>query len=51
MSSAFPAALMLSSECTYFKRYARAARIVMSIGGAVLIVLMIRAAVTIGYLI
>lgn len=38
--SAFPAALMLSSECTYFKRYSPAARIALSGGGALLIILM-----------
>ena len=37
---AFPAALMLSSECTYFKRYSPRARLVLSVGGALLIVLM-----------
>ena len=38
--AAFPASLMLSSECTYFKRYSPAARGVMSVGGAILIVVM-----------
>jgi hypothetical protein len=38
--AAFPASLMLSSECTYFKRYSPRARLVMSVGGALLIVLM-----------
>ena len=46
--SAFPASLMLSSECTYLKRYSTAARTVMSVGGAVLIVLMMWGAVAIG---
>ena len=49
--SAFPAALMLSSECTYLKGYSRAARMVIAAGGAISIVLMIWAAVAIGYLI
>ena len=40
MYAAFPASLMLSSECTYFKRYSPAARGVMSVGGAILIVVM-----------
>lgn len=47
--SAFPASLMLSSECTYLKRYSPAARAVMSIGGALLVVGMMWAAVAIGY--
>ncbi|MBA2302796.1 MAG: hypothetical protein H0W08_09200 [Acidobacteria bacterium] len=47
--SAFPASLMLSSECTYLKRYSTSARTVMSIGGAVAIILMMWAAVAIGY--
>jgi len=47
--SAFPASLMLSSECTYLKRYSSSARAVMSIGGALLIVGMVWAAVAIGY--
>jgi hypothetical protein len=46
--SAFPASLMLSSECTYFKRYSPAARIVMSVGGALLIVLMTWGAFALG---
>lgn len=46
--SAFPASLMLSSECTYLKRYSTAARAIMSIGGAVLMVLVLWAAVAIG---
>jgi hypothetical protein len=48
--SAFPASLMLSSECTYFKRYSRPARAVMSLGGAIFIVLITWAAVAIGEL-
>lgn len=47
--AAFPASLMLSSECTYFKRYSGVARRVMSIGGAVVMLLMMWAAVAIGY--
>jgi hypothetical protein len=46
--SAFPASLMLSSECTYLKRYSPAARTVMSIGGALLVVAVTWAAVAIG---
>jgi hypothetical protein len=46
--AAFPASLMLSSECTYLKRYSGQARTVMSIGGAALIVLMMWGAVAIG---
>src|SRR5512145_195900 len=45
---AFPASLMLSSECTYFKRYSRAARMTMSVGGAVVIILMMWTSVAIG---
>ena len=39
MYSAFPAALMLSSECTYLKRYSPTARRIMAVGGALLVVL------------
>ena len=46
--AAFPASLMLSSECTYFKRYSGAARTVMSVGGAIGMVLMMWASVAIG---
>jgi hypothetical protein len=49
MYAAFPAALMLSSECTYLKRYSPAARRVMSIGGAALVVLINWIAVIIAY--
>jgi hypothetical protein len=45
---AFPAALMLSSECTYFKPYSRAARLTLSVGGASLILLMMWVSVLIG---
>lgn len=45
---AFPASLMLSSECTYFKRYSPAARTTLSLGGALLIILMMWASVAIG---
>ena len=48
MYSAFPASLMLASECTYLKRYSPAARTVMSIGGALFIVGIMWAAVAIG---
>jgi len=47
--SAFPASLMLSSECTYLKRYSGAARTAMSVGGAVFMILVMWAAVAIGY--
>lgn len=46
--SAFPASLMLSSECTYLKRYSRAARATISVGGALFIVLTMWAATAIG---
>lgn len=45
--SSFPAALMLSNECTTLKRYSPAARVAMSGGGALLIILMGWAAVAI----
>lgn len=37
--AAFPASLMLSMECTYFKPYSPAARRTMAIGGALFILL------------
>ena len=46
--SAFPASLMLSSECTYLKRYSPVARTVMSIGGAIFIIGIMWAATAIG---
>ena len=46
--AAFPASLMLSSECTYFKRYSRAARTTMAVGGALLIILIMWASVAVG---
>jgi hypothetical protein len=46
--AAFPASLMLSSECTYFKRYSRVARVTMSVGGALLIIVMMWASVAVG---
>lgn len=46
--AAFPASLMLSSECTYFKRYSPAARLTMSVGGALLIIVMMWASVALG---
>ena len=49
--SAFPASLMLSSECTYLRRYSRAARAVLSVAGALLVVLVTWAAVAIANLI
>lgn len=45
--AAFPAALMLSSECTYLKPYSRRARTTMAAGGALLIVLIVWAAVAV----
>ncbi len=45
--SSFPAAFMLSSECTYLKRYSTTARIAMSVGGAVFVILIMWAAVLI----
>lgn len=47
--AAFPAALMLSNECTYFKPYSRAARMTMALGGAALIVLLMWLCVEIAY--
>jgi hypothetical protein len=46
--AAFPASLMLSSECTYFKRYSPAARMTLSLGGALLVILMMWASVALG---
>ncbi len=46
---AFPASLMLSMECTYFKRYSPTARAVIAGGGALLILLMMWASVAIAY--
>ena len=47
--AAFPASLMLSSECTYLKRYSPFARTIMSIGGAIFVIGVMWAAVAIGY--
>ena len=49
--SSFPAALMLSSECTMLKRYSPAARAVMAGGGALLVILITWAAVVLANLI
>jgi hypothetical protein len=46
--AAFPAALMLSSECTYLKCYSRPARWTMSFGGAAFVILIIWLATLIG---
>ena len=46
--SAFPASLMLSNECLYFKRYSPAARLTLSLGGALFIILMMWGATAIG---
>jgi hypothetical protein len=46
--AAFPASLMLSNECLYFKPYSRAARFTLSLGGAVFIILMMWGAVLLG---
>ena len=46
--SSFFASLMLSSECTYLKRYSPSARTVMSVGGALFIIVLMWAAVAIG---
>ena len=51
LNSAFFASMMLSMECTYLKRYSRVARMAMSIGGAVLIVLIMLAATLLGRII
>ena len=45
--AAFPASFMLSSECTYFKRYSRAARTTMAVGGALFIIAMMWASVAV----
>ena len=50
MYSAFPASLMLSSETTFLKCYSRQARSIMSVAGAVLVILVTWAAVVIGNL-
>ena len=46
--AAFPASLMLSNECLYFKPYSRAARLTLSLGGALFIILMMWGATAIG---
>lgn len=46
--AAFPAALMLSNECTYFKRYSKPARMTMSVGGALFIIAIVWGATAIG---
>jgi hypothetical protein len=47
--AAFPAALMLASECTYFKPYSRAARLTLALGGVALIVLFMWLSVVVAY--
>jgi hypothetical protein len=49
--SAFPASLMLSSECTYLRRYSGAARAVISVAGAVLVIVTTWAAVVVANMI
>jgi len=49
--SAFPASLMLSSECTYLRRYSGAARAVISVAGAVLVIFTTWAAVVVANMI
>lgn len=49
--SAFPASLMFSSECTYLRRYSGAARAVISVSGAMLVILITWAAVVIARMI
>ena len=46
--AAFPASLMLSNECLYFKPYSRAARLTLSLGGALFIILMMWGATALG---
>jgi hypothetical protein len=46
---AFPASMMLSMESTYLKCYSRTARGVISVGGSLLILLMMWASVAIAY--
>ena len=46
--AAFPASLMLSNECLYFNPYSRPARLTLSLGGALFIILMMWGAVAIG---
>ena len=48
MYSAFPAALALSSECTYLRRYSGVARKTMAIGTALAVIAITWAAVVIG---
>ena len=45
--AAFPASLMMSSECTYLKPYSRAVRVTLALGGALLIVLIIWASMVV----
>ena len=49
--SAFPASLMFASECTYLRRYSGAARAVISVAGAVLVVLITWSAVVVANMI
>lgn len=46
--AAFPAALMLSSECTYLKRYSTTARRTISIGAAIFVILITWGATALG---
>ena len=46
--AAFPASLMLSNECLYFKPYSRAARFTLSLGGAALVILIMWVATLLG---
>jgi hypothetical protein len=44
---AFPASLMLANESTYFRRYSRGARLILAVGGALVVLLMMWASVII----
>lgn len=49
--SAFPASMMLSTQCTYLNRYSSAARRAIAIGGALLVLLVTWGATALGHLI
>ena len=48
---AFPAALMLSNQSTWLKRYSRGAQLTLSVGSAILVILFMWATVHLSYLI
>jgi hypothetical protein len=49
--SAFPASMMLSTQCTYLQRYSSAARRAIAIGGAVFVLLVMWAATALSHVI